>query len=98
MSKPAADVQVKESGGAKEKPWTPRMWNGMRVSSFFGLLAQNGFLVNPMRWPMAAVNLFFASPISSTFHLYQTLTLKKKIQQTELKRDPVFIIGNWCSG
>lgn len=91
------NVTVKEVGGFKDKFWVPRIWNGMRITSFLKLLARNAFLINPIRWPMAAINLF-ASSVCSTLTLCQNLTLGKKICQTELKKDPVFIVGHWRSG
>ncbi|MDO5113949.1 MAG: sulfotransferase [Planctomycetia bacterium] len=97
MPKLPADVQLKESGGFKDKFWVPRIWNGMKFSSFVRLLAQNYFLIDPYRWPMAAINLF-AGGVTSSLKFYQSLTLDPKIQATELKQDPVFIIGHWRSG
>ncbi|MDO4585636.1 MAG: hypothetical protein Q4D62_16260, partial [Planctomycetia bacterium] len=93
MPKLPADVQLKESGGFKDKFWVPRIWNGMKFSSFVRLLAQNYFLIDPYRWPMAAINLF-AGGVTSSLKFYQSLTLDSKIQATELKQDPVFIIGH----
>ena len=93
-----SDIQVKELGGFRDKFWVPRIWNGMRFSSFFRMFWRNGFLVNPIRWPMAAINMLIASPISSGLHLYQQLAYGRKIREMELKHDPVFIIGHWRSG
>lgn len=93
----ANDVKVKESGGYKDKMWVPRMWNGMRWWHFVKLLARNGFLVDPYRWPMALINLF-AGHVTDGFRLYQYLTIESKVRRTEIVHDPVFIIGHWRSG
>ncbi|MDO4576050.1 MAG: sulfotransferase [Planctomycetia bacterium] len=97
MPKLPEDVKLKESGGFKDKMWVPRIWNGMRFSTFLKLLAKNRFLVDPYRWPMAAINLF-AGCVTSSLKTYERLFLDSKIQAVELKHDPVFIIGHWRSG
>ena len=98
MSKNLPDnVKVKEVGGYKDKIWVPRIWNGMRLTPYLCLLARNGFLINPIRWPMAAMNIF-ASSVSSSFAMYQKMTIGAKIAKVELKKDPVFIVGHWRSG
>lgn len=97
MPERPADIQVKESGGYKDMMWVPRIWNGMRFPTFFRLMAKNYFRVAPYRIPMAAIN-FFASSVCSAACLGQKLFLDRKIRQTELREDPVFIIGHWRSG
>lgn len=91
------NVKVKEAGGSKDKFWVPRMWNGMRFPTFMGLLARNRFLVNPIRWPMAGINIF-ASTVCSSLTMYQKMKLGAKIEAIEIKQDPVFIVGHWRSG
>lgn len=90
-------VKVKESGGFKDRPWIPRIWNGMSISSFMKLLWQNNFAVAPYRWPMAAINIMCGC-VNSSFRTLQWLTLDRHILKTQLEKDPVFIIGHWRSG
>ena len=91
------NVKVVEAGGQKDRMWDPRMWNGMRFTAFVKLLARNGFLINPIRWPMAAINLF-AGCVCSTLTLSQRLQLGSAVEKTEIQKDPVFIVGHWRSG
>ncbi len=95
--KDTGHVKVKEVGGFKDKAWVPRIWNGMLFTSFFKLLARNCFLINPIRWPMAAINIF-ASCVCSTLAFYQRMTIGSKVNAMELKKEPVFIVGHWRSG
>ncbi|MBQ9454682.1 MAG: sulfotransferase [Thermoguttaceae bacterium] len=91
------NVKVVEAGGQKDKMMDPRMWNGMRFTPFVKLLARNGFLINPIRWPMAAINLF-AGCVCSTLTISQRLQLGSAVEKTEIEKDPVFIVGHWRSG
>lgn len=92
-----ADIKVKESGGYKDMMWVPRIWNGMRLPSFLGLLAKNHFRVAPYRIPMAAINIF-AGCVCSTMTAWQKVFLGSKIRRTVMEHDPIFIIGHWRSG
>ncbi|MDO4549933.1 MAG: sulfotransferase [Planctomycetia bacterium] len=91
------DIKVKESGGYKDMMWVPRIWNGMRFSTFMALLAKNHFRVAPYRIPMATINIM-AGCFSSTARIWQRLLLDKKIRNTKIEQSPIFIIGHWRSG
>jgi len=91
------NVKVIEAGGQKDKMWDLRMWNGMCFTRFVKMLARNGFLINPIRWPMAGVNLF-ASCVCSSLAFCQNFQLGSAVEKMEIKKDPVFIVGHWRSG
>ena len=43
-------------GGAKDRPWELRLWAGMTMKAWFGLLYRNRFHVSPSRIPMVAMS------------------------------------------
>jgi hypothetical protein len=69
----------------------------MTVSALFGLLARHRFMVSPVRWSM----ILLLSPVSllnSSLALLQRLVYGRRIKNTEIQHDPLFIIGHWRSG
>lgn len=91
------NIKVKEAGGFKDRLFIPRIWNGMRITSYLSMLWRNAFLAHPIRWPMMTLHVF-SSCIASSFSLVQKLTYGSKIAKTEPEHDPVFIVGHWRSG
>jgi omega-hydroxy-beta-dihydromenaquinone-9 sulfotransferase len=89
--------QKKGDGGARDMPWEPRVWNGMRVKTWFGLLARNRFQVSPTRIPMAMINSGLCF-INSALALNQQLFYGRKIAACQLADDPIFILGHWRTG
>ena len=86
-----------ETTGSKMQPWMPRIWHGMNVSAWYGLLWRNRFAVSPSRCPMVlAVSVI--SLFNSLMWLVQMLIYGRRIARTEIKEDPLFIIGHWRSG
>lgn len=77
--------------------WLPRFWHGMRVRTWWAMVARNGFAISPSRLPMA-FGVSMVSLINSFFCRIQWLFFERKIQATEIRRPPVFIIGHWRSG
>jgi hypothetical protein len=104
MASTAAPVapQVKreakvEKSGSKMQPWMPRVWHGMNVSAWYGLLWRHRFAVSPSRWGMVLL-LSVVSVFNSLMGLVQMLIYGRRIARTEIKHDPLFIIGHWRSG
>ena len=91
------DVRSAETTGSAAKPWHPRMWDGMNLTGWFGLLVRNRFAVSPSRIPMAAI-MTLLSVMNSGLWLVQMLILGRKIARTRIEHDPIFIIGHWRSG
>ncbi len=86
-----------EKTGSKIQPWMPRIWHGMNASAWYGLLWRNRFAVSPSRWAMVFAVCVF-SVFNSLMWLVQMLIYGRRIAQTEIKDDPLFIIGHWRSG
>lgn len=77
--------------------YSPRFWHGMRVLQWWRLLASNGFKVAPSRMHIAiGVSIFCI--FNDLFVAIQTLLYGKKIAQTKVYEDPIFILGHWRSG
>ncbi|MEM6330376.1 MAG: sulfotransferase [Planctomycetota bacterium] len=77
--------------------WALRFWAGMRTRAYFGMLARNGYRIHPARWAMAAIYGQMA-PWNSGLHRIQQAVYGKRIEQTQIKRPPIFLIGHWRSG
>ncbi len=90
-------VQHTQKTGSKFRAWTPRFWNGMDTAGWFGLLARNRFAIAPRCWAMTAIISAFA-PCNLFFSVLQRARYGKKIAETELADDPIFVIGHWRSG
>ena len=69
----------------------------MSAAGWFRLLARNRFSIAPSRWGMAAVISLFA-PCNVFFSLLQQARYGRRIRETALADDPVFVIGHWRSG
>ncbi len=77
--------------------WSPRFWHGMRMGTWWRLLAKNRFRVAPSRLPIAlGVSLF--SPANDVLALIQTALHGRRIRETRLNAPPIFILGHWRSG
>lgn len=60
-------------------------------------LAKHGFRVSPTRIPMATI-LSGMSVLNSTLGLIQRLGYGRRIEQTELVEEPIFVVGHWRAG
>ncbi len=69
----------------------------MTASVWFGMLRRNGFLVSPSRYYLVLL-VSVASVFNSLLAAVQELVLGKRIDRTELRKDPIFILGHWRSG
>ncbi len=85
------------SGGYADKPWFLRFWDGMTATGWFPLLVRNRLHIAPRRWAMAML-MTFLSLLNFTLGLLQLLFWRRRIARTELKGDPIFVIGHWRSG
>jgi hypothetical protein len=83
--------------GARDHWWELRIWSGICVSGWYGLLWRNHFAVGPTRVFMAMI-LCVISFINSFLWLLQTLLLGRKIRETRIREAPVFVLGHWRSG
>lgn len=97
MATTTTTASNKRTGGYKDKPWIPRFWDGINVSGWCRLLLKNRLAISPSRLPMAAI-ITGLSAFNSTLALMQSLLLGRRIANTMIEHDPVFIIGHWRSG
>lgn len=77
--------------------WSPRFWHGMRVGDWLGLLARNGFRINPLRLTMA-LEISGFSVFNSTMYFMQQMLWGRRIEETLIEQPPIFIIGHWRTG
>ncbi len=69
----------------------------MRAGCWWRLVAQNGFRIAPSRLHVAlGVSLF--TPINDAMAWGQWLLFRRKIEQTKIVKQPIFILGHWRSG
>ncbi len=88
---------VEQASGYKDRWWIPRFWNGMSMSGWFPLLARNRFQIGVRCMVMALINTCI-TPVNAAFWAVQALLFGRRIARTEIKDDPIFIVGHWRSG
>lgn len=81
----------------KDRPWIPRIWDGMNLSGSVKALAGNLFKVHPQRLAMALLILLFGV-LNSALGAIQRLCYGRRIADTQLRQHPIIIIGHWRSG
>ncbi len=77
--------------------WCARFWHGMLVGEWFRLAARHKFRIHPYRWPMA-LSISFYTSLNSVVHQLQRLLYDRRVNETEVKEPPIFILGHWRSG
>ena len=86
-----------DSGGAKDRPWELRIWSGIGIGGWFREIIKNRFHFGPTRIGMALI-LTVLSFQNSLLWLLQAMFMGRKIDRTEIKQHPVFVLGHWRSG
>lgn len=77
--------------------WAPRCWHGMLFSDWIRLLVRGRFAIRPAAWGLTfAVSC--VTVFNSVMRLLQESFYGRRLDQTEIKQAPVFIIGHWRSG
>src|SRR4051812_7129573 len=74
-----------------------RLWHGMGVKAWFGLLARNGFAISAGRWP-SVIEICAYALLNSTLGGLQRLIFGRRLAALEITPPPVFIIGHWRAG
>jgi len=97
MTSASAAKTPQQTTGYRDRPWIPRIWNGMNVRGWFLLLVRNRFAVAPRRLGRALV-CAFVCPLNSLAGILQKLLLGRRIARTPIEHAPIFIIGHWRSG
>ncbi|MCA9217863.1 MAG: sulfotransferase, partial [Planctomycetales bacterium] len=77
--------------------WAPRFWHGMRFGDWWSLLQKNRFRVHPVRLGLAAT-ITSATAFNTAASFLEHAVKGRKLDQTELLADPIFIVGHWRSG
>lgn len=77
--------------------FTARFWDGMRVRTWWRLLARNRFAFSPSRFPTACLT-FVANPVNSLCYRWQELRWRRRVNQVKIDKPPLFILGHWRSG
>ena len=88
---------VEQNSGSKDRFWMPRFWDGMNLTGWFLLLGRNRFAVGLACIPMALI-ITFSSLVNSLLWALQAILFGRKIARTEIKQDPIFVIGHWRTG
>jgi len=85
------------TGGYKDKFWIPRFWDGMNVSAWCRVLSGHWFAIHPRRIGMALI-VTSLSIFNSVMGFVQKIRYGRRIDETEIREHPIFIIGHWRSG
>src|SRR5688572_22986659 len=77
--------------------WCARFWHGMRLGDWLKLVARNRFRIHPLRWGLATT-VTLVTAFNSVMYRVQQAIYGRRICDTRLAADPIFIIGHWRSG
>jgi omega-hydroxy-beta-dihydromenaquinone-9 sulfotransferase len=77
--------------------WCPHIWDGCNFGAWLRLLALNRFRVS-WRWWWLAILITMMSVAHSVLSLIQRLWYGRRIDRTELRQQPIFILGHWRTG
>lgn len=80
-----------------DRPWHLRFWDGMGTGTWLRVLARNRFAIDPSRIPMALI-ISGISTVNTVLWAAQQTMLQRRIDRTEIRQAPVFIVGHWRSG
>ena len=77
--------------------YSPRFWEGMTTSVWWGILCRNRFRIHPTRWGLAFMTTLFAFG-NSVFRVWENVLYRSKIREARVEHAPLFIVGHWRSG
>ena len=97
MGTAPCDKPTPQATGSKERPWTPRFWDGMGIWTWWSLVFRNRAAIAPSRIPMAILVTIFSN-LNSLLGVLQLIFFGRKIARTKIQDDPIFVIGHWRSG
>src|SRR4051812_38118427 len=86
-----------KTGAAREREWTPRIWEGIDFIAWIRLLARNRFAVG-WRYLYIAAIVTFVSFFHMLLRWMQQAWYGQEIKRTPIPDAPVFIIGHWRTG
>ena len=70
---------------------------GYNLVNILQLLAQNKFMVSPRYFPRFLYTQILIG-LMTPYRIKERIKFDKKIKSTEIKHDPIFLIGHWRSG
>jgi omega-hydroxy-beta-dihydromenaquinone-9 sulfotransferase len=77
--------------------WHLRFWDGMRVLTWLRILARNRFDIDLLKIPGSLI-ISGMSIVNTGLWAAQQLLWGRRIDKTEIREAPVFILGHWRSG
>jgi LPS sulfotransferase NodH len=77
--------------------WAPRMWVGMCLGTWLGLLVRNRFQVSPRYWHKAVL-ITVAAFFNSLWWIVEQLVFGIAVRRTKVDPRPLIILGHWRSG
>jgi hypothetical protein len=98
MSSPAVTSAPPPAAGKKsERQWAPRMWIGMCLTTWLGLLVRNRFQISPIHWPKT-VSITLIAAFNSCLWAIEQLIFGRAVRRTQVDPRPLIILGHWRSG
>jgi len=77
--------------------YSPRFWHGMLTRDWFSFVGRHRYAIAPTRWGLWFGATVFVL-INSVLAAYHRWRHGERIEATEIKHPPLFIIGHWRSG
>lgn len=75
--------------------FSPRIWHGMEAKDWFRLLRGNRYRFDRW-WNFTYITMFCG--LNTTLNAIQKGLLGRRIEETPIQHDPVFVLGHWRSG
>jgi omega-hydroxy-beta-dihydromenaquinone-9 sulfotransferase len=82
---------------AKPREWAPRLWEGADFFAWLRILLQNNAAVELPYWYIATI-VGFNSFTHTCLRWLQTGLHGRRIANTNLVADPIFVLGHWRTG
>jgi hypothetical protein len=82
---------------AKQREWTPRIWEGCDFLAWMRLLFRNRFAVG-LPYVYIAVVITFVSACHTVLRLIQETLFAASVRRTPIRESPLFILGHWRTG
>jgi len=77
--------------------WSPRFWHGMPLDVWFGLLAEHGWRISPLKFGLTAT-VSAAAAFNSLAGPLSEARFRHRLRQPPQTPAPLFIVGHWRSG
>jgi hypothetical protein len=97
MSSTVAPAAERPPAAKPERRWAPRMWIGMCLGTWLGLLVRNRFQVSPRHWGKI-VSISLIAAFNTFWWLIEQLIYGRAVRRTQVDPRPLIILGHWRSG